>query len=298
MGIYPQPNLWQCGPFALKHALVVLGVLKDERALSRVAGTHWWHGTDELQLARAAQAFDCDLLTIRRADAERARRELVRYLRRGLPVLLCVEEWGHWITVVKYDQSRFILLDSREPKVLAIASWTQLRRSWGFHEIDAEGEYTGRVLYDLHPVVPRFRPRTQAQFSLARARLLRRPSKRHLGELWDEYLGDLLILCRTRSTRATRVFSLGEFFRRHGEMILEQVDYWHGSVDRKAAREILDNLHFVADTYGLVIHAEQEKRTIAGITSILALWSAGEFGVTTVYGPRPAVRARSRTRRR
>jgi hypothetical protein len=296
MGIYPQPNLWQCGPFALKHALVVLGVLKDERELSRVAGTHWWHGTDELQLARAAQAFDCDLLTIRRADAERARRELVRYLKRGIPVLLCVDEWGHWLTVVKFEQGRFILLDSREPKVLAIASWADLRRTWGFHELDADEEYTGRVLYDLHPVVPRFRPRTKAQFSLARARLLRRDSKRQLAELWDEYLGDLLILCRTRNTRSSRVFSLGEFFRRHGGMILEQVDYWHGTVDRKAAKVILDNLHFVADTYGLVIHVEQEKRAIAGITSILALWSAAEFGVASVYAPRLPARPRPRLR--
>ena len=296
MGIYPQPNLWQCGPFALKHALVVLGVLKDERALSRVAGTHWWHGTDEIQLARAARAFDCDLLTIRRNDPERARRELVRYLRRGLPVLLCVDEWGHWLTVVKHEQSRFILLDSREPKVVTIATWTELRRTWAYHETDDYDEYTGRTLYDLHPVVPRFRPRTQAQFSLARARLLRRQSKRLLAELWDEYLGDLLVLCRTRNPRAERVFSLGEFFRRHGEMILEQVDFWHGTVDRKAAQEILDNLHFVADTYGLVIHVEQEKRAIAGITTIMALWSAGEFGVAPVYGPRPRIRIRGRRR--
>ncbi len=298
MGIYPQPNLWQCGPFALKHALVVLGVLQGERALSRVAGTHWWHGTDELQLARAAQAFECDLLTIRRADAERARRELVRYLKRGLPVLLCVDEWAHWLTVVKFEQGKFILLDSREKKVLTIASWPELRRTWAYHEVDADEEYTGRVLYDLHPVVPRFRPKTQAQFSLARARLLRRESKRQLAALWDEYLGDLLILCRTRNTRAARVISLGEFFRRHGGMILEQVDYWHGSVDSKAAKGILDNLHFVADTYGLVIHAEQEKRAIAGITSILALWSAAEFGVSSIYAPRVPERPRGRPRRR
>jgi len=27
MGFSPQPNRWQCGPFALKHALVMLGIL-------------------------------------------------------------------------------------------------------------------------------------------------------------------------------------------------------------------------------------------------------------------------------
>ena len=68
MGIYPQPNLWQCGPFALKHALVVLGVLQDERSITRIAGSHWWYGTDELQLGRAARRYDCDLLMIRRQE--------------------------------------------------------------------------------------------------------------------------------------------------------------------------------------------------------------------------------------
>ena len=294
MGIYPQPNLWQCGPFALKHALVVLGVLKDERALSRVAGTHWWHGTDEVQLARAARKFDCDLLMVRRADPDRARRVLQKYLRRGIPVLLCVDEWAHWLTVVKAESGRFIMLDSRDSKVLTIATWPELRRMWAYHEVDDDEEATGRALYDLHPVVPRFRPKTQAHFSLARARKLRRETHRHLAELWDEYLGDLLVLCRTRSPRVERIFSLGEFFRRHGQMILEQVDYWHGGVDRRAAKMILNNLHFVADTYGLVIHVEQEKRAIAGISSILALWSAEKFGVPTVYAPRAKVKCRPR----
>ena len=83
------------------------------------------------------------------------------------------------------------------------------------------------------------------------------------------------------------MFSLGEFLRRHQEMIIEQVDFWHGNIETKAARKVLGNLHFVADTYGLVIHAEQEKRAIAGITTILALWAAAAHGVKPVYGQRP-----------
>jgi hypothetical protein len=78
-------------------------------------------------------------------------------------------------------------------------------------------------------------------------------------------------------------------------MILETVDYWHGAVERQAARQILNNLHFVADTYGLVIHDEDEKRAIAGISTLLTLWAAGEFGATPVYGPRVVQKKRRRT---
>ena len=40
MGIYPQPNTWQCGPFALKHALLTLGIVEHERKLTRVSGAN------------------------------------------------------------------------------------------------------------------------------------------------------------------------------------------------------------------------------------------------------------------
>lgn len=294
MGIYPQPNLWQCGPFALKHALVALGILRDEKDISRLAGTHWWHGTDEIQLGRAARKYNCDLLLVRRYDAERARRALVAYLKRGIPVLLCVDEWSHWLTVVKHEGGKFILLDSRVPTVVEIYPWQKLRKAWVFHEEDELEDGDINTLYDLHPVVPRFRPASKAQFSLARAQALRRPANRRLAERWDEYLGDLLAICKPRTSRISKAFSMGEFIRWHGAMIIESIDYWHGSLEPKGVRQILHNLHFVADTYGLVIHEDDEKRAIASITTLLTLWAAAEFGVRQVYGPRERKKRRAK----
>ena len=117
----------------------------------------------------------------------------------------------------------------------------------------------------------------------ADARFLRRPENRTLARFWDHYIADLLTICKPRTSLSRKVFSLGEFFRRHEEMILDQVYYWHGSIERNEANKILKNMHFVADTYGLVIHDEDEKRAIAGITAILALWAAGQYGAAPVY---------------
>jgi len=83
MGLYPQPNKWQCGPFALKYALIMLGRIVDENRISHIAGTHWWTGTDEIKLARAAKVCDCEMKVIRRKDSLRAKRELVRSLKKG-----------------------------------------------------------------------------------------------------------------------------------------------------------------------------------------------------------------------
>lgn len=283
MGIQQQPNLWQCGPFALKHALITLGIFAEEGTITRIAGSRSANGTDEVQLGRAARFYDCDLEMVRRHDAESARTELVRFLRRGIPVLICIYEWSHWVTVVKAESGKFILLDSREEAVLTILAWNELKSRWVYNEQDEFDEKHWEKIYDLHPVVPRFRVQTKAKFSLELARYLRRPENRALSRLWDQYLADLMTITKPRTSLSKRVFSLGEFLRRHEQMILDQVDYWHGSINRRAAFKVLQNMHFVADTYGLVIHDEDEKRAIAGITSILALWAASNYGISPVY---------------
>ena len=280
MGFSPQPNRWQCGPFALKHALIMLGILADERAISRLAGANRSVGTNEVQLARAARKFDCDLLLEREEVATEARRQLGEHLRQALPCLICIHEWSHWVTVVKEERGRFILLDSRDEAVLRIMAWKQLESCWVYHLDTDDGTKT---LYDFHPVVPRFRVQTRARVSLARARFLRRPENRDFAREWDKYVEDLLALCRPRTPLSSNVISVGEFLRRYGEMVLGQVAFWHGWIERRRAAKVLENLHFVADTYGLVIHEEDEKRALAGITSLLTLWAGGKYGVTPVY---------------
>ena len=283
MGIHPQPNLWQCGPFALKHALITLGILAEEKAITKIAGTRSLYGTDDAQLARATRSFDCDMLMVRRHDPEGARRELIRHLRRGIPALLCVFEWSHWVAVVKAEGGRFILLDSHDDAVLTILTWSELKNRWVYLEQDEYDKEHWETIYDFHPVVPRFRVRTKARFSVTRARYLRRSENRSLSRLWDHYVSDLMTICKPRTSLSRKVISLGEFFRRHEQVILDQVDYWHGGIDRHSAFKILQNMHFVADTYGLVIHEEDEKRTISGITAILTLWAAGRYGASPVY---------------
>lgn len=283
MGLYPQPNQWQCGPFALKHAMVALGISAEEKVIARIAGTNWWNGTDEIQLGKSARYFGCDLLMIRRHDPEQARRELTWYLRKGVPSLLCVYEWAHWVTVVKSEKGKFIFLDSKDKAVLTIQSWRELKNNWVYHQRDEEDRKHVETIYDFHPVVPRFRVQTKAKFSLARAHYLRRPENRPLSKAWDDYVSDLLTICKPRTALSEKVISLGEFLRRHELMILDQVDHWHGSIDKRRAERILKNMHFVADTYGLVIHKGDEKRAIAGITAILTLWAAAKYGIHPVY---------------
>ena len=284
MGLYPQPNDWQCGPFALKHALIMLGTLVDENEVSRIAGAHWWAGADEIKLGRAASAYACELQMIRRKNAQRAKRELTATLRKGIPSLLCVDRWSHWVTAVGVERDKFILIDSRHAPVICIEAWNTLRKRWGFSFADPEDPTERETLYDVHPVIPKFRIRTKAHFSLKRARYLRRPENRAFATHWDEYFTDLSRICTPRTPRSEKVFPLGELLRRHGAMIESQIVFWHGTVKQEQVDRILRNYKFIADTYDLVVREDEEKRAIAAITANLALWAASKFGVDEVYG--------------
>jgi hypothetical protein len=284
VGIYKQPNKWECGPFALKHALLMRGVLASEREITRLAGTNL-DGTDEAQLERAAHQYGCDLPTIRKVDSEDARSELVGFLRDGVPCLLCVDGWDHWVTAIHEEDGQFIVLDSEKPEVIVVTDWPWLDAHWVYHE-------DGETLYDLHPLMPRDGATTVARFSLDRVRHLLEPENRRLARLWDGYVEDLITLCRSQEVRGGPSTSLGEFLRRHTEMLLNELDLWHGRIERDRAREVLEHMQFVADTYEMVIRQDDERRTISAIAIILALWAAGEFGVEPLFRRVPIRRIR------
>ncbi len=288
LGLYKQPNDWTCGPFALKHALVAMGKLATEKRISALARPHWWSGTDEVGLARAARAFDCDLPLVRRTDPGRARRALTRYLSQRIPVLLCVDNLEHWITAVRHEGNRFVIIDSKQEPVLNVVSWPALRNRWKYtdEEFETDYEYEGDVpmIFDLHPVKPRFRVQVNADFSVKRAQYLRRKENRNLALHWDEYLGDLLEICRPPTTRATSVITMNEFLRRYQELLISRLVYWHGGIERQQAMKLLRNFRFVAETYGLVIPTSGTRRAIADLSILLSLWTAASHGVGEMYG--------------
>ena len=279
MGLYRQPNDYSCGPFALKHALVTLGKLADAEAISAVAAPHWWAGTDEVKLAKAARHFGCDLPMVRRTNEERAFGTLDRYIERRLPVILCVDDWGHWITVVREENERYVVLDSKDAPVVQVLTRAQLKKRWNYTEEEDMPE-----VFDLHPVMPRFRVVVKAQFSVERAQFLRRSTNAHLAEYWDAYLEDLLEICRPRNSRSTAALSMGEFLRRHQELLVSRLLYWHGDVERDSAIRLLRNFRFVAETYALCIPAAATRRAIADLSMLMALWAASDKGIGDMYG--------------
>jgi hypothetical protein len=286
MSFYPQPNRYECGPFALKHALAVLGVFAEERRIASLAGTTT-AGTDEIQLARAAVRYGCDLPTRRVSDPETARDALVRELSAGHPVLTCVDEWSHWIAVASERDGRFVIADSAEDSVFRVVGWDELRQRWGLrsHESGVEAD-----LFDLNPVVPRgVLPRAELQ-----------PERvgyltgigRELVRDWSHYVRDILEvggMARGREDDPS-VQPLALVLQRHRRALLDRVD-GKGPSHRDAARIALDRIAFAADAYGVCVLPLHTDDAL-GLSETLARHVVGRrwrrLGVRrTAYEPSP-----------
>jgi hypothetical protein len=77
---------------------------------------------------------------------------------------------------------------------------------------------------------------------------------------------------------------MGEFLRRHQEMIVSRVAFWHGDIDRSVIVKILRNFRFVSDTYGLVIPAASTRRAAADLAVLVTMWVVAVRGVDAMYG--------------
>ena len=278
MSFYPQPYKYQCGPFALKYALVMLGRFENEREIAKRAGSTWWYGTDEIGLAKAAKTYDCKMKYFRRETPDEAIKALSNHLKAGYPCILSVDNWEHWLTVINEQQGKFIVVDSGLDKVIVIYSARQLTKRWKY--IDDETGYTS---YDGYALSSKFKPRTKARFSLEKARYVMRDSNRVLAEKWDTYFNDLITMCRPRTSHTTKSISFAEFLRRNEKMLVEEVANWHGQPSYEELKKILKNMRFVSEVYNLVIHTEDQKKTLVDLSALLMMYACGKYGMDPIY---------------
>jgi len=257
----------------------MLGVFAGEKSIARKAGSSWWHGTDEIGLSVAAKYYDCRLKYFRREIGEDAIKVLVQHLKRGYPCILSVDKWGHWITVINWQQGKFIFIDSSKPKVINVYSAKQLISRWKY--IDPDDEFKS---FDGYALIPYFKPRTRAKFTLAKARYVMQNKNSDLAKHWDTYFNDLIAICKPRTATSIHTISFGEFLRRYEKMIVDEVVYWHGVPSSSELRKVVDKMKFIADVYNLIIYIDEHKKALVDITSLLMMYACGKYGMEKIYG--------------
>ena len=247
-----QPNSWLCGPFALKHGLLLAGLRADEEEIARIAGTDRT-GTDETELARAAGHFGCSLGSVRRRDAEAAKRDLTRLLADTTPVLLCIEQWDHWVVAAHEEEGTFVVLDSRAPAIFRVLPWEYLRELLVYRR----GRHTR--IYDLHPLEACGDRALRPVFTVSRAQFLQQWENRPIAQGWYGYLRDALAIVNGGGEADTQSLLPGVFFGRYEPALLEALAPTNDGGRRTAARREMRGLRFLADTYGLRLDPADEE---------------------------------------
>ena len=278
MSFYPQPNKYQCGPFAFKYALVMLGVFASEKSIAKRAGSTWWAGTDEIGLARAAKYYNCRLKYFRRETGSDAVKALHKQLKKGYPCILSVDNWEHWLTVINWQQGKFILIDSVKDRVINIYSTRQLVRRWKY--LDPDDDF---ISYDGYALIPNFKIKTRAKFTLSKARYVMQAKNKELAKHWDTYFNDLISICKPRTATSIHTISFGEFLRRYEKMIIQEVAYWHGNPSHSELKKIIEKMEFIANVYNLVIYIDEHKKALVDITSLLMMYACGKYGMDEIY---------------
>jgi hypothetical protein len=265
MGIYDQPNSWQCGPFALKHGLLAYGIFAHEDVLAQIAGSTEALGTDEKQLEHAAQTQGCRLLLERYHWAHLARRVLARHLAKRIPVLLCVDTWDHWVTAVAADREHVVVLDSRYETVIRLEPWRPLmrrlafrkRRRWGWRQ----------TVYDLHPLVTRGETGLRLELTTERAhRLLAGDAA--FRRTWDEQARRLLPFAAQNGRRGTAV-RLDRWLADDRTRILAHVATRRDRRLEPEAGAALDHLMFAAELFDIRTDPERYGHLVADIAAML-----------------------------
>lgn len=99
-----------CGPTAIANALEVHHRRLGLRGLRDLVGTTG-EGSDEDDLIRALLAYRCGV-DVHAGDVPRAAEAwLLESLGAGRPVLICVDRWDHWITVLGRVGRQFVIYD-------------------------------------------------------------------------------------------------------------------------------------------------------------------------------------------
>lgn len=120
-----------CGPASMSNALAALGIARtipECEGLCRTTGTE---GTSPANLIRAlatVEGVEAAVLSEAREDVAMLRLEAA--LRRGRPLVLCVDDAGHWVAAIGVLGDRVLVADPADNELVLSLAPGELARRW------------------------------------------------------------------------------------------------------------------------------------------------------------------------
>ncbi len=147
-----QETKFSCGAASLRAALYVLGKCPWEKSIRKHAGTTPEHGTDEDGLRKAIEYYKFRHRRFQTISVREATDNLKKSLRRGYPVIICVDKESHWCAAVGMLGKKIMLFDpansAKKQKYSGIRLYNvdDLAGRWGNVLPDGATEYYGIVV--------------------------------------------------------------------------------------------------------------------------------------------------------
>lgn len=126
-----QSSQANCGPYALHNALWALGIKRsaDEcEVLCRTNATEGTYTTALMKAINTIRGTKCKEITGK--SLLEAMWYLTEALRGGRPVILCVDDEGHYITAVGLLGDRVLVADSADNELVLSYKLTGLKKRW------------------------------------------------------------------------------------------------------------------------------------------------------------------------
>lgn len=125
----------RCGPAALREALAAIGVQRSEDELAALAKTTV-DGTSPRGLLRALSLLELErepAYYMMEARADIAYIRVAEALREERPVVLCVDNYNHWVAVTGFlgaSRPRFVVADAGHEERILYLTAPELLSRW------------------------------------------------------------------------------------------------------------------------------------------------------------------------
>jgi ABC-type bacteriocin/lantibiotic exporter with double-glycine peptidase domain len=128
-----------CGIASIANALEVLGIKRSQREIAKLCHVTEAAGTNETEMQRALLANGVQIDVNGEVVAQWALSWLDQHLTERGPVILCVDNDEHWVTVIGTCGDRFIIFDPSRNSGIEVHDATSLAARW----VNSDGVYYG-----------------------------------------------------------------------------------------------------------------------------------------------------------
>ena len=108
--MYFQKRSYWCGPASTQIALRILGRSVSQSKLAELMNTTEDAGTDEYGIIKALSDLNCNFDELRFDHSGLAKKQLAT-LSTGWPIILCVDQWTHWVCLAGGCGERYFMFD-------------------------------------------------------------------------------------------------------------------------------------------------------------------------------------------